>query len=739
MGDAVLRQPQPGCRWGTTTGDGITNIQEFFDGTNPTVRETLYWIAQSGNFNTAANWNINRIPSVGDTAVINSGTFTLPTNFTNTATNVTVNVPFTAAAGSNYTLNISGIWTFNGAVTLTSGTQFAVTGGGTATVAGVTSLNGVNLLADNGSTLSFLNVTSYAVPAGLSVQWITQHSSTLSFPGLTTMTGPTTPNTYLDLEAYGYNGTSTLSLPALTSITKADDGDGYNDSGVRFTAQSAGVISAPNLATFNDNDSHPNSSLTAYDTSAILLPKLLAPVGINNINLNAPSNPQQFTSLVGTSSFEINSGTVSMGNLNSITGLSYITADGGAQLSFPTVTSYAVTTGSNVQWLAQHGGSTLSFPNLTSIAGPNTPNIYLNLYAQYTDQGTGTGASPTLSLPALTTITKADDGDQYNDSGVALDAYSGGTISAPNLATFNDNDSHPNSTLNASNAGMLSLPKLLAPRGVNINLNAQSNPQQFTSLVGTSSFEINGGTVVMSKLASISGFSSITAEQGGQLSFPNVTSYAVPSGMSVQWLVQHGGSTLAFPNLTSIAGPTTPNTYLNLTAQYADQGTGTGASPTLSLPALTTITKADDGDQYNDSGVGLYAYSNGVISAPDLNTFDDNDSHPNSSLNAANNGSIVLTSLALSGIRGVTLNGLTLPATISSIPIVNVLKAGGNIKLTIQTLTGHTYQLQQTSSLNPANWQNVGSSQSGSGGSLDFNATTQGTAQFFRIAISPWP
>ena len=93
--------------------------------------------------------------------------------------------------------------------------------------------------------------------------------------------------------------------------------------------------------------------------------------------------------------------------------------------------------------------------------------------------------------------------------------------------------------------------------------------------------------------------------------------------------------------MASIAGPTAPNTYFNLVAEYTDQGKGTGASPTLSLPALTTITKADDGDGYNDSDVGSYAYNNGVISAPNLNTFDDNDSHPNSSINVASNGSVV--------------------------------------------------------------------------------------------------
>ena len=650
---------------GDYDGDGITNIQEFFDGTNPTVRQPYTWIAPSGNFNTAANWDRNLVPGVGDTAVISSGTFTLPTNVTNTTGNVTVNVPFTSAAGANYTLNIAGNWTFNGSVTLTSGYQFGVIGGGTASVAGITDVDGVNFVADGGSTLSFPNVTTATVPAGMSVTWTAQSSNgnqgtVLSFPNLTSIAGPTTPNTYLTLVAQ-YNNGATLSLPALTTITKADDGDQYADSGVELHVND-GTISAPKLTTFQDNDSHPNSSLRADNVGVLALPKLLAPVGVANIYLNPQSNPQQFTSLVGTSSFEVqNGGTVAMTNLASITGFSSITADYGTVLSFPNVTSYTVPAGASVVWTAQASdgrSTTLSFPNLTSIAGPTTPNTYFNLIAQYNN-------AATLSLPVLTTITKADDGDQYADSGVEFYAHSGGMISAPNLSTFSDNDNHPNSGLEADGTGVLAVPKLLAPKGVNvINLNALSNPQQFTSLIGTSSFEVNGGTVVMSSLASIAGFSSITVDNGAQLSFPNVTSYTSPANVNVQWLSQHSGSALSFPNLTTITGPATPNTYLNLIAQY-DGGA------TISLPALTTITKADDGDSYANSGVEFYAYPGGVIWAPNLATFKDNDSHPNSSLNVSGTGTMFLPSLAQSGIRGVTLNGVTLPATITSAPVAS--------------------------------------------------------------------
>jgi hypothetical protein len=662
---------------GDYDGDSISNLDEYFGGTDPTVREIYYWVAQTGDFNNPTNWSRNRIPGVGDTAIINTGTFTLPANTTITASQVTVSVPFTVPADANFTLNIAGNWTFNGPFSLADGREFAVTGGGHATVSGATNLNGANLLADGGSQLTFSSVTTYAVPAGRSVSWVAQHPGTaLTFPNLTTITGPATPNTYFDLIAR-YDHGATISLPALTTISKADDGDPYNNSGVRLTADNS-TISAPNLSVFNDNDNHPDSSLTAYSNGMLLLPLLTAPHGVN-INLNALSHPEQFKSLAGTRFFQINSGTVVMSNLNSVTGLSSIVASSGAQLSFPNVTSYTAPAGMSVQWVAQHPGTALSFPNLTAITGPATPNTYLDLIARY-DNGA------TLSLPVLTTITKADDGDPYNNSGVRV-TVDNSTISAPNLSVFNDNDSHPDSSLTAYSNGVLMLPLLIALEGVNINLNAQSHPEQFTSLTGTRFFQINSGTVVMNNLKSITGFSSIIAAGGARLSFPNVTSYTVPAGMSVQWIAQHPGTILSFPDLTTITGPATPNTYFDLIARY-DNGA------TLSFPVLTQIIKPDDGDPYNNSGV-RFAVDNSIISAPYLSVFYDNDSHPNSSLNASGGGTMLLYSLALSGIRGVTLNGVTLPATVPPPKPINLstrmlVQTGDNVGIGGFIITGST-------------------------------------------------
>jgi len=676
---------------GDFDGDSISNLDEYYNGTDPTVREIYHWNVASGDFNTPTNWIRHntpgvppRAPGAGDTAIIDTGSFTVPPDTTIAVSQVTVNAPFTAPADTNFTLNITGHWTFNGPFSLADGRQFAVSGNGASvSVTGAGGLHGASLTVDNGATLSFSAIAAYAVPPAGNVLWQVLHNgSILSFPNLTTLTGPTTPGTYFDLQAGGYNGAPTLSLPALTAITKQDDGDGSYNSGVRLNVYQGGVISAPNLASFQDNDSHPNSSLEASSGGVLSFPLLLSPKGVN-INLNDLSHPEQFTSLPGTRSFQINAGTVTLSNLDSITGFSVIGVDGGAQVTFPNVTSYAVPAGMNVLWQVLHVGAILNFPNLTTITGPVTPGTYLDL------QSGGYNGVSTLSLPVLTAITKGDDGDGSYNSGVRLNAYQGGVISAPNLASFQDNDSHPNSSLEASAGGVLSFPQLLAPKGLNINLNDLSHPEQFTSLIGTRSFQINGGTVVLSNLDSITGFTFIGIDGGAHVSFPNVTSYAVPAGMSVQWQVLHVGAILSFPNLTTINGPITPGTYLDLLSA------GYNGVSTLSLPVLTTITKEDDGDASPNSGVRLTADQGGVIYAPYLSIFYDNDSHPNSSLNASNGGTMLLYSLALSGIRGVTLNGVTLPAIVPPPKAINLstrmlVQTGDNVGIGGFIITGST-------------------------------------------------
>ena len=665
-------------------GDGISNLDEFINGTDPTVREIYYWNVASGDFNRPTNWIRHdtpgvppQVPGAGDTAIIDTGTFTLPADTTITVSQVTVNAPFTAPADTNFTLNITGHWTFNGPFSLANGRQFAVSGnGGSVNVTGTTNLNGGNLWTSGGAKLTFANLGNYTLPPESSASWTSEGTgSELTFPNLVSINGSAAPGRYLDLSAQ-YGGK--VSLPALTTITKADDGDAYPNSGVRFYAYGGSLLSAPQLSTFQDNDSIPNSSLYAEGgTGVIEMPLLLAPVGVQ-INLNAASHPEQFTSLVGTRSFEINNGTINITNLDSLAGFSFLKVSGGAKVTFSNVSSHTLPPDLGATWIGEGSGSELILLNLTSITGSATPGRYLDLSAQYGGK---------VSLPALTTITKPDDGDAYPNSGVRLYAYSGSLLSAPQLSTFQDNDSIPNSSLYAEGGtGVIEMPLLLAPVGVQINLNAASHPEQFTSLVGTRSLEFSNGTINITNLTSLAGFTFLKASGGAKVTFSSVSSYTLPPDLSTAWIGEGSGSELILLNLVSITGSATPGHYLDISAQYGGK---------VSLPALTTITKPDDGDAYANSGVRLYAYNGSILSAPYLSAFYDDDSHPNSSLNAEAGGNMLLYSLALSGIRGVTLNGVTLPPTAPPPKAINLstrmlVQTGDNVGIGGFIITGST-------------------------------------------------
>ena len=342
---------------GDYDGDGITNLNKYLDGLNPTIPTPWVWIAASGDFNTPANWNYQRYrsPGPGDVCSISTGTFSISSQIT--AGQVTINVPFAVPTTANYTLNVTGAWTFNGAFTLAAGYQFAVTGGGSVTVAGTTNLNGASLnVTGTNSALNFASITSYTQPASTSATWTVGQAGTittgcqLSFPALTTITAATTSN-YLSINAqYG----AAINLAALTTITVPQNTVSVSYNGVQISATNSGTISAPLLNSFTDQsttgDGH-NSSLTANVSGVLTLPKLTAVSNVN-LNLNDVSNPQLFTSITGGVSFTLNAGVVSM-PLSNITGLNSINVSGtNSKLSFPNVTSYTQPLNTPVAWTA---------------------------------------------------------------------------------------------------------------------------------------------------------------------------------------------------------------------------------------------------------------------------------------------------------------------------------------------------------------------------------------------------
>lgn len=69
--------------------------------------------------------------------------------------------------------------------------------------------------------------------------------------------------------------------------------------------------------------------------------------------------------------------------------------------------------------------------------------------------------------------------------------------------------------------------------------------------------------------------------------------------------------------------------------------------------------------------------------------------------------------------------------------VTSFTKSGGTMTLAIFGYDGHTYQLQRSAALAPANWQNVGPSQDGTGAPLTFTDTAGGSQNFYRVAVMP--
>ncbi len=80
-------------------------------------------------------------------------------------------------------------------------------------------------------------------------------------------------------------------------------------------------------------------------------------------------------------------------------------------------------------------------------------------------------------------------------------------------------------------------------------------------------------------------------------------------------------------------------------------------------------------------------------------------------------------------------NGTVLLAT--NVVVSAFIKTNDTVSLVIFGYDGHTYQLQRSATLTPANWQNVGPSQDGAGAPLTFIDTTSSSQFFYRVTVSP--
>ena len=101
-----------------------------------------------------------------------------------------------------------------------------------------------------------------------------------------------------------------------------------------------------------------------------------------------------------------------------------------------------------------------------------------------------------------------------------------------------------------------------------------------------------------------------------------------------------------------------------------------------------------------------------------------------------NNGLLDIINAAGSLPPGFVNNGVVLDS--SSVVVSQIFISGQDVQVQILSAVGHTYQLQRSGSLAPANWLSVGGSQSGTGGVLTFtnSAALVQPQGFYRFQVN---
>ncbi len=225
-------------------------------------------------------------------------------------------------------------------------------------------------------------------------------------------------------------------------------------------------------------------------------------------------------------------------------------------------------------------------------------------------EATGTGVS--LAVTGTTTA-----------SGVGLDAYSGATISLPQLTSYTDPSTGV--YLETSGSGsVLSLPNLASITGTSVSVYA-SGPGCLIYLPALTTYKMssragltaqNGSTVVLN--SSLTSLNNVNVTVDGTSTLP-ITQFTTLTDCEISVF----GATYSLPNLTNITGSglyadfgaTLTVPYLTTDFDNAPAYTElqAGANSTLNLPALTSIT--GNPVRVDPSG------ANSLVELPVLTTF----------------------------------------------------------------------------------------------------------------------
>ena len=559
------------------------------------------------------NWSTKAVPGGSDDVTINvANNPTITYNGTSTIHSLVDNDSLNIASGS---LSItSGASQVVGSLNVASGATLSLSGSGASfTASGATTIDGANLYASGGAVLAFPNLTSYAAQ---SVYYPTIQAngtgSVVDLSHLTTLSGDT--NTFLSVNA---QVGGKVNLSNLTS---------YTGGATFFTADgAASTIDLTNLTKLAAD--YYKNVLQATNGGTILDP-LLTTLDHTDLTTDATSKlaTAQITAFTS-GTITANGGTPDYSGLTSLDGDS-VSANNGAVLAFPGVTSYAAQSASYNPTIQANGtGSVVDLSHLTTLAGGTYPYLSVNALAggkvnlgnlnNYTTGATlftASGAASTIDLSKLTRLFS----DTYYNSG--LQATNGGIILDPILTTLDHTDLTTDGTGTLATAQITTFTNGIAT--------VSGGAADFSGMIDVtgSSFTLSGGGTANLDNASKIDQASFFVSGGVTLALPAATSYSAQNYSTIQ--ASGTGSVIDLSHLTALAG--TPYWPLSVNAL---------AGGKVDLSNLATYTGGVT--RFTADGA-----ANGTASTIDLSKLTKlfSDSYYNSWLQATNGGTIVLNS-----------------------------------------------------------------------------------------------
>jgi autotransporter-associated beta strand protein len=362
---------------------------------------------------------------------------------------------------------------------------------------------------------------------------------------------------------------------------------------------------------------------------------------------------------------------------------------------------------------AKYGYSTFTIPVSDLVAGSNTiifeqingslleANHMMYDYIDLEMPGTAPSSQPAVGR-AFTWL--GGSGNNSWDAGTYINWTNGGgnsTFEQGDVVTFDDT---------GSNSPSIILYGTLKPNGLTVNATQSYTFTGNGSIAGNTTLVKNGAGTLTLANNTTNTFTGNTTVSGGTLAIDG----AVSNSARVE--VQSGGTLDVAANLTTgtllvDTGGVVAGSAGNITAGITNNGTITLSSGgTFKLGGAVTNN-------------GTVRVTNGTLLSV-TGAF-------------TNNGVLDLITGAQTLPQNFTNHGVVLDSSV--VAVSSVTAVGGTVEITIPSYAGHNYQLQWSPSLNPVDWENLGSAQAGTGSTLEFTDTTALTdgIGFYRVVVAP--